>query len=207
LYIVTDEVLQKLGVELIIRSHDPRKAADGKPHYDHSGKVVTINSSRVYGEPFMVLVDPERAKIEKVISLKETQTESGVVGQSENVASRLALLPSAETSTRSGTVRTSEKTSVGTSAGESEDSQKLREENELRKENERLRREKIQLLKDLRRLAATVEGLREMNKELQEKNRQLQEENRALLQKIIERQGRAQSTGTPQTSKEKQPVW
>jgi predicted MPP superfamily phosphohydrolase len=67
---VTNKVLRKLNLKLIVRSHQPNKASDGEPFFEHSGKVVTINSSIVYGLPFMVLVDPQRAKIEKVISLR-----------------------------------------------------------------------------------------------------------------------------------------
>jgi predicted MPP superfamily phosphohydrolase len=66
---ITNKVLKKLDVKLIVRSHQPDKAAYGEPYFEHSGKIVTINSSKVYGIPFMVLVDPERAKIEKVVSL------------------------------------------------------------------------------------------------------------------------------------------
>jgi predicted phosphodiesterase len=67
---VTNKVLQKLDIKLIIRSHQPNKAAYGQPYFEHSGKIVTINSSILYGIPFMVLVDPEKAKIEKVVSLR-----------------------------------------------------------------------------------------------------------------------------------------
>jgi len=67
---VTNKVLRKLNLKLIVRSHQPNKAGDGEPFFEHSGKIVTINSSIVYGLPFMVSVDPQRAKIEKVISLR-----------------------------------------------------------------------------------------------------------------------------------------
>jgi len=66
---VTNKVLQKLDLKLIIRSHQPNKAAHGQPFFEHSEKIVTINSSIIYGIPFMILVDPEKAKIEKVFSL------------------------------------------------------------------------------------------------------------------------------------------
>jgi len=67
---VTNKVLQRLDLKLIVRSHQPNKAAYGQPYFEHSGKIVTVNSSRVYGIPFMILVDPEKAKIEKIISLR-----------------------------------------------------------------------------------------------------------------------------------------
>jgi predicted phosphodiesterase len=68
---VTKTVLKNLKLELIIRSHQPDKAANGQPFFEHSGKIVTINSSKVYGLPFMITVDPEKAKVNEVISLKK----------------------------------------------------------------------------------------------------------------------------------------
>jgi hypothetical protein len=120
---VTDEVLQKLNLKRIVRSHEPYKARDGKPCYEHSGKVVTINSSTVYGKPFMIVVNPENAEIEGVISLK-TPTE--ILAEKTKPETFPALLQSRRVLTKSGAtetpapVETSDKTQAGTPVEESE---------------------------------------------------------------------------------------
>ncbi len=48
---VTDRVLSSLGLKLIIRSHEPGKAANG-PYAEHGGKVITTNSCSSYGKPW-----------------------------------------------------------------------------------------------------------------------------------------------------------
>jgi hypothetical protein len=54
---VTDTVCKRLGVERIIRSHEPDKSLSG-PFYEHDGKVVTISSTRVYGgKPFVLAIN------------------------------------------------------------------------------------------------------------------------------------------------------
>ena len=56
---ITREVLLSLGVKMMIRSHEPRKAADG-PYVEHGGRVITTNSCASYGEhwkPFLLKVD------------------------------------------------------------------------------------------------------------------------------------------------------
>lgn len=54
---VTYNVCRKLGIKRIIRSHQPSRARDG-PLYEHGGKVVTINSTKVYGNvPFVLIAD------------------------------------------------------------------------------------------------------------------------------------------------------
>ncbi|MFP4178942.1 MAG: metallophosphoesterase [Spirochaetaceae bacterium] len=56
---VTDRILEALGCRLIIRSHEPRKAVNG-PAFDHDGRVVTLNSTRVYGgRPFLLSLSAE----------------------------------------------------------------------------------------------------------------------------------------------------
>lgn len=50
---VSDAVTKRLGVRYIVRSHQPDKAVDG-PHIEHDGRVVTINSSSIYGKPFVL---------------------------------------------------------------------------------------------------------------------------------------------------------
>lgn len=45
---VSEKITRRLGVKYILRSHEPRKAADG-PYVEHSGRVLTISSTRIYG--------------------------------------------------------------------------------------------------------------------------------------------------------------
>lgn len=59
---VTERVLASLGVKLVIRSHEPRKAAAG-PYQEHGGKIITTNSCNSYDaslRPFILNVDTER---------------------------------------------------------------------------------------------------------------------------------------------------
>jgi hypothetical protein len=58
---VTTQVLSCLNINLIVRSHEPHKAAYG-PFVEHNGKVITINSCNTYDgiwEPFILKVDTE----------------------------------------------------------------------------------------------------------------------------------------------------
>ena len=64
---VTTEVLSGLRVSRLFRSHQPRKASGG-PAVEHSGRVVTLNSTSVYGGRPFILVLP-------VDSLPETDEE------------------------------------------------------------------------------------------------------------------------------------
>jgi hypothetical protein len=51
---VSEEVCRTLGVERLVRSHQPKKASGG-PHVEHAGRVVTISSTVVYGgRPFVL---------------------------------------------------------------------------------------------------------------------------------------------------------
>jgi protein phosphatase len=56
---VSKRVCRRLGVERIVRSHQPRKARDG-PCVEHDGRVITIGSTRVYGGKPFVLALPAR---------------------------------------------------------------------------------------------------------------------------------------------------
>lgn len=59
---VSAAVCRALGVERIIRSHQPQLAAAG-PHVMHCGRVVTVNATSVYGgEPFVYFLDPQAPK-------------------------------------------------------------------------------------------------------------------------------------------------
>jgi hypothetical protein len=63
---ISASVLASLGVKFLIRSHQPRKATVS-PAFDHRGRVVTLNSTRVYGGgSFVVELDtmglPEKPK-------------------------------------------------------------------------------------------------------------------------------------------------
>lgn len=60
---ITTEVLTSLGTTIIVRSHEPNKAAEG-PYIEHGGRVVTTNSCSSYGEPwkpFILKVNTEKA--------------------------------------------------------------------------------------------------------------------------------------------------
>jgi hypothetical protein len=53
---VTEAVCKRLGVNIIVRSHEPRKASAG-PFSEHSGRVLTLNGCSLYGQPAMVKID------------------------------------------------------------------------------------------------------------------------------------------------------
>lgn len=56
---VSAAVCQVLGVQRIIRSHQPQLAASG-PYVMHDGRVVTVNATSVYGGvPFVYYLDPK----------------------------------------------------------------------------------------------------------------------------------------------------
>ena len=48
---VTAGVLSSLGLRMMVRSHEPRKAAY-RPYIEHGGKIITANSCSSYGEPW-----------------------------------------------------------------------------------------------------------------------------------------------------------
>lgn len=56
---VSKEVCRRLGVEKIVRSHQPQKARDG-PCVEHDGRVITIGSTTVYGGKPFVLALPAK---------------------------------------------------------------------------------------------------------------------------------------------------
>ncbi len=65
---VTTRVLSSLGLKMIVRSHEPGKAAYG-PYIEHGGKIITINSCASYGKPrkpFILKVDTESLKCEPI---------------------------------------------------------------------------------------------------------------------------------------------
>jgi diadenosine tetraphosphatase ApaH/serine/threonine PP2A family protein phosphatase len=51
---ITENVLKKLSVEKLIRSHEPQKAFNGMAK-EHEGKVITISSTHVYGGKACIL--------------------------------------------------------------------------------------------------------------------------------------------------------
>ncbi|NIP66814.1 hypothetical protein GWN63_02600 [Candidatus Bathyarchaeota archaeon] len=56
---ITKEVCHRLNVKRIVRGHEPRKARN-RPHLQHQGRIVTINSTRVYGgTPFILDLPPD----------------------------------------------------------------------------------------------------------------------------------------------------
>ena len=67
---ITKKVCEQLGVLKIIRSHDPRKTRNG-PFFEHENRIVTINSTSLYGGvPFVLSIDPCRPAKLEVIRLK-----------------------------------------------------------------------------------------------------------------------------------------
>jgi len=58
---ITENILRTLGLEMIIRSHEPRKASRG-PCAEHNGRVITTNACDSYGggwKRFLLEVDTE----------------------------------------------------------------------------------------------------------------------------------------------------
>ena len=53
---ITQNTLSGLGLEMVVRSHEPEKAAMG-PYAEHGGKIITINSCSSYGRPFVLKID------------------------------------------------------------------------------------------------------------------------------------------------------
>ncbi|RJQ55709.1 MAG: serine/threonine protein phosphatase [Nitrospiraceae bacterium] len=56
---ITQKTLSLLGLKMIVRSHEPYKAAFG-PYVEHEGKIVTVNSCTTYGglrKPFILRID------------------------------------------------------------------------------------------------------------------------------------------------------
>lgn len=61
---ISEAVCRALGVERIVRSHQPQLAAL-KPHVMHNGRVVTVNATTVYGGlPFVYFIDPTSVKLD-----------------------------------------------------------------------------------------------------------------------------------------------
>ena len=66
---VSAAVCQALGVQRIIRSHQPQLAASG-PHVMHDGRVVTVNATSVYGGvPFVYFLDPKAPKTNSFVTV------------------------------------------------------------------------------------------------------------------------------------------
>lgn len=66
---ITKKVCEQLGVLKIIRSHQPRKARNG-PFFEHKNRIVTINSTSLYGGmPFVLSVDTSKFTEFEVIRL------------------------------------------------------------------------------------------------------------------------------------------
>ena len=54
----------------IIRSHEPRKARNG-PFFEHENRIVTVNSTSLYGGiPFVLNLNPYKSDEFDVIPLK-----------------------------------------------------------------------------------------------------------------------------------------
>lgn len=66
---ITARLLSSLYLKMIVRSHEPEKAANG-PYTEHEGMVVTINSCSSYGKPFLLKIDTKSLKF-KPLFFKE----------------------------------------------------------------------------------------------------------------------------------------
>lgn len=63
---VSKFVCTNLGVKVIIRSHEPRKALL-KPFFEHNGRVVTVSSTTVYGgKAHLLLVNTQKLNMRTV---------------------------------------------------------------------------------------------------------------------------------------------
>ena len=60
---ITVRFLSSLNLKIIVRSHEPEKAAYG-PYAEHAGKIITTNSSTSYGKPFLLKIDTMNLKYE-----------------------------------------------------------------------------------------------------------------------------------------------
>ena len=60
---ITVKFLSSLNLKIIVRSHEPEKAAYG-PYAEHEEKIITINSSTSYGKPFLLKIDTMSLKYE-----------------------------------------------------------------------------------------------------------------------------------------------
>lgn len=59
-YDISQLVCQRLCISKIVRAHDPRKVLDG-PCIQHDGRVITVNSSSVYGgRPFILCLPTKK---------------------------------------------------------------------------------------------------------------------------------------------------
>jgi hypothetical protein len=56
---VSKNICHKIGVKRIVRSHQPRKASK-EPFVEHDGHVITISSTRVYGDRAFALKLPAK---------------------------------------------------------------------------------------------------------------------------------------------------
>jgi serine/threonine-protein phosphatase 5 len=56
---ISEKIARRIGIKYILRGHEPRKAIGG-PCVEHSGRVFTISSTRVYGgRPFVMSFKPQ----------------------------------------------------------------------------------------------------------------------------------------------------
>ena len=67
---VTEKVLKATNTKIIVRSHEPRLAKNG-PHITHEGRVITVNASAVYGNPFILKINTQTTKYRAVYETKQ----------------------------------------------------------------------------------------------------------------------------------------
>jgi protein phosphatase len=64
---ITKKVLNSLSVDKLIRSHQPQKAMNGI-YEEHDGKILTINSTRVYGgKPIILEISNDKIKAKSIL--------------------------------------------------------------------------------------------------------------------------------------------
>lgn len=74
---ITNKVLSSLGLEMIVRSHEPQKAAFG-PYAEHEGKIITVNSCSSYGatwDPFILNINTVTLKYKPIFLKRAVHTD------------------------------------------------------------------------------------------------------------------------------------
>jgi serine/threonine-protein phosphatase 5 len=66
---ITVKSLSSLDLKMIVRSHEPEKAANG-PYTEHKSKVTTINSCALYGKPFLLKIDTKSLRLKPLFLQK-----------------------------------------------------------------------------------------------------------------------------------------
>lgn len=82
---VTKRVCKALGVKIIIRSHEPAKAARG-PVYEHGGRLITTSATGVYGgRPFALVVNAHDLSMRPVFLRSSARLQNAFIGKGDVV--------------------------------------------------------------------------------------------------------------------------